>query len=126
MAAISTMVRELVETCTPVPGAEVLFPSRREAIGKCPRCGGAVTGSKKGFFCDNPACRFALWKDSRFFAAKGKVLDKAAATALLNEGRVFLKDCQSERTGRIYDAMVYLEDDGEKTSYRLEFANDNG
>ena len=54
------------------------------------------------------------------------MLDKTVAATLLNEGCVFLKDCQSERTGRIYDAMVYLEDDGEITSYRLEFANGNG
>ena len=126
MTAISDMVRELAATCAPVPGGEVLFPSGREAIGPCPRCGGSVTESKKGFFCENPSCRFALWKDNRFFAAKKKVFDKAAASALLNEGKLYLPDCWSEKTGRTYNATVSLEDDGEKTNFRLEFENGNG
>ena len=121
MEAISAMVRELAETCAPVPGGEVLFPSGKESVGPCPRCGGNVTESKKGFFCENPSCRFVLWKDNRFFAAKKKSLDRTAAAALLNEGRLHLTGCWSDKTQRTYDAMVYLEDDGEKSSYRLEF-----
>ena len=121
MEAIAAMVRELAATCAPVPGGEVLFPSGKESIGPCPRCGGNVTENKKGFFCENPSCRFALWKDNRFFAAKRKDLDKAAATALLNEGKLHLTGCWSEKTQRTYDATVYMVDDGEKTNYRLEF-----
>ena len=121
MEAIAAMVRELAATCAPVPGGEVLFPSGKESVGPCPRCGGNVTENKKGFFCENPSCRFALWKDNRFFAAKRKDLDKAAAAALLNEGKLHLTGCWSEKTHKTYDAMVYLEDDGEKTNYRLEF-----
>ena len=121
MEAIAAMVQELAATCAPVPGGEVLFPSGKESVGPCPRCGGNVTENKKGFFCENPSCRFALWKDNRFFAAKRKDLDKAAAAALLNEGKLHLTGCWSEKTRRAYDATVYLEDDGEKTNYRLEF-----
>ena len=127
MEAIAAMVRELAATCAPVPGGEVLFPSGKESIGPCPRCSGNVTENKKGFFCENPSCRFALWKDNRFFAAKRKDLDKAAAAALLNEGKLHLTGCWSEKTQRTYDATIYLEDDGEKTNYRLEFdSNANG
>lgn len=127
MEAISAMVRELVETCQAVPGAEVLFPTGKKSIGPCPRCGGNVSESKPGFFCENPSCRFALWKDNRFFAAKKKTLDKNAASDLLNKGSLYLPDCWSEKTGKTYDATVYLEDNGEKTSYRLEFGkSDNG
>lgn len=121
MEAISAMVRELVETCEAVPGAEVLFPTGKKKIGPCPRCGSAVSEGKPGFFCESPSCRFALWKDNRFFAAKKKSLDKNAASALLNEGHLYLKDCWSEKTGKTYNATVYLEDNGEKTNYRLEF-----
>ena len=124
MEAIAAMVRELVATCSPVPGGEVLFPSGKESVGPCPRCGGNVTENKKGFFCENPSCRFALWKDNRFFAAKRKDLDKAVAAALLNEGKLHLTGCWSEKTHKTYDATVYLEDDGEKTNYRLEFDNE--
>ena len=80
-----------------------------------------VTESKKGFFCENRDCRFALWKDSKFFSAKKKSLTKSVAAALLKDGRARLTGCFSEKTGRTYDAAVILEDDGAQTNYRLEF-----
>ncbi len=123
MDGIAALVRELVRDYQPVPGAEVLFPSERETVGICPRCGKAVTESKTGFFCENRDCRFVLWKDSKFFSAKKKELTKVAAAALLREGRIRLTGCWSERTGKTYDAMVILEDDGTKTNYRLVFGN---
>ncbi len=121
MEGIAAMVKELVKTYQPVPGAAVLFPSEKETIGPCPRCGGAVTESKKGFFCENRECRFALWKDSKFFSAKKKTLTKSVAAALLNKGRVKLTGCYSEKTGKTYDATVVLEDDGARANYKLVF-----
>ena len=121
MEGIAAMVKELVKTYQPVPGAAVLFPSEKETIGPCPRCGNTVTESKKGFFCENRECRFVLWKDSKFFSAKKKTLTKSVAAALLNKGRVKLTGCYSEKTGKIYDATVVLEDNGEKTNFRLNF-----
>ena len=119
---IAAMLRELVQTYKAVKGAEVLFPSDRERVGICPRCGGAVTEGKKGFFCENRECRFALWKDSRFFAAKKKALTKTVAAALLKDGRARLTGCFSEKTGKTYDATVVLDDDGGKyVNFRLEF-----
>ena len=123
MAGIAAMVDELVKTYQPVPGAAVLFPSDKESVGPCPRCGGAVIESKKGFFCENRECRFVLWKNSKFFTAKKKTLTKAAAAALLKKGRVKLTGCFSEKTGKTYDATVVLEDDGTKTNYKLVFGN---
>ena len=122
MDGIAAMLKELVETCKAVDGAGALFPSDREAVGKCPRCGGTVAEGKKGFFCENRDCRFALWKDSRFFAAKKKTLTKTVAASLLKDGQVKLTGCHSEKTGKTYDATVVLEDDGGKfVNFRLEF-----
>ena len=121
MNGISSMLRGLIKTYAPVKGAEVLFPSGREIIGKCPRCGGSVAESKKGFFCENSDCRFGLWKDNRFFAAKKKALTKAVAAALLKDGRVRLTGCYSEKTGKTYDATVILKETGERVNFRLEF-----
>ena len=121
MDGIAALVTELVETYQPVSGWEILFPSEKERVGPCPRCGSSVTESKKGFFCENPVCRFARWKDSGFFTAKKKTLTRAIAASLLKEGRVKLKGCWSERTGKTYDATVVLEDNGEKSNYKLEF-----
>jgi DNA topoisomerase-3 len=118
---ISSMLRELIKTYTPVKGAEVLFPSGREVVGKCPRCGGSVTESKKGFFCENDGCRFGLWKDNRFFAAKKKALTKSVAAALLKDGYVRLTGCYSEKTGKTYDATVILDDTGEHVNFKLDF-----
>ena len=121
MDGIAALLRELVQTYKPVPGAEVLFPSDREAVGKCPRCGRTVTESPKGFFCENRACGFALWKNSKFFSAKKKQLTKSVAAALLKDGRVKLTGCWSEKTGKTYDATVILNDDGEKVNFSLQF-----
>ena len=123
MDGITALVRDLVRDYQPVSGWEVLFPSDREAVGPCPRCCGAVTESKKGFFCENRECRFVLWKDSKFFSAKKKSLTKSTAASLLKNGRVRLKGCWSEKTGKTYDATVVLEDDGERTNYKLVFDN---
>lgn len=121
MTGISSMLQELIQTYTTVKGADVLFPSGREIVGKCPRCGGSVAESKKGFFCENDGCRFGLWKDNRFFAVKKKALTKAVAIALLKDGRVRLTGCYSEKTGKTYDATVILDDTGERVNFELEF-----
>ena len=121
MEGIAAMLRELIQTYKAVPGADVLFPPDREIIGKCPRCGNNVTESKKGFFCEDRACGFALWKNSKFFSAKKKQLTKSVAAALIKDGRVKLTGCWSEKTGRTYDATVVLDDDGQRVNYVLEF-----
>ena len=121
MAEISLMVNDLVKTSTAVKGAEVLFPSGREVVGKCPRCGSDVTESKKGFFCEKNDCRFGLWRDNKFLTAKKITLSKKMATALLKDGRIPLKGIFSEKTGKSYDAALVLTDDGAKTLYSLDF-----
>ena len=88
-----------------------------------PRCGADVTESGKGFFCSSRACRFALWKDARFWQAKDKKLDKKIAATLLSEGRVFFSDLKSGRTGKTYAAAVVLEDDGVRVNFKLDFQN---
>lgn len=123
MDGITAMLGELMQTYKPIPGAEVLFPSGREVVGKCPRCKADVTETPKGFFCENRACSFALWKNSKFFAAKKKTLTKNLAATLLKDGRAPLKGCYSEKTGKTYDAVILLEDDGQRVSYKMVFGN---
>ncbi|MBQ7736316.1 MAG: DNA topoisomerase III, partial [Oscillospiraceae bacterium] len=109
MEGITAMLRELIQTYKAVSGTEALFPPDREIIGKCPRCGKNVTESKKGFFCEDRACGFALWKNSKFFSAKKKQLPQTVAAALIKDGRVKLTNCWSEKTGKTYDATVLLD-----------------
>ena len=121
MADISGMVRELVTTYTPVQGAETLFPSGRPVVGRCPRCGGDVTESKAGFFCESNACRFGLWKDNKYLNAKKITLTKRMASALLKDRRTFISGIYSEKTSKTYDAFLTLRDDGSHTSFGIEF-----
>ncbi len=127
MDQIADMSRTLVkEHTTPEERFADLFPSSKgtahEAVGVCPRCGAPVFEGKKGFFCDNRECSFALWKDNRFFSSKKKSITKSVAAALLKEGRISMSGLYSEKTGRTYDAEVILDDTGGKyVNFKLEF-----
>ena len=119
MDQIADMSRTLVKEHTaPEKRFADLFPSSREtaheAVGVCPRCGAPVYEGKKGFFCDNRECSFALWKDNRFFSSKKKSITKSVAAALLKEGRISMSGLYSEKTGKTYDAEVILDDTGGK------------
>ena len=132
MEGIADMSRALVKEHTaPEERFAGLFPdakgTRREAVGTCPRCGGTVYEGKKGFFCENQDCSFALWKDNKFFTGKKKTLTKIVAAALLKEGRVSMSGLYSEKTGRTYDAVVVLDDTGGKyVNFKLEFPAKKG
>ena len=121
ISGISDMVSDLTANYKVVKGAEVLFPSGRDVIGRCPRCGSEVTESRKGFFCENHDCHFGMWRDNKFFKMKHMTLTKTQAAELLKSGRVFVKGLYSEKTGKLYDAWVVLDDNGEFVRYRLEF-----
>ena len=121
MAEINRMVSDLVKTYSVIKGAEVLFPSGRDVIGKCPRCGGDVTESKKGFFCETNDCRFGLWRDNKFLTGKKITLTKKMVATLFKDGKIPVKGIFSEKTGKSYDATLVMSDDGAKTIYSLDF-----
>ena len=81
---------------------------------------------QKGFFCQNDSCRFAIWKNNKWWAAKKKQPTKAVVSALLNDGRVRVTGLYSEKTGKTYDATVVLEDDGQYANFKLEFDQRKG
>ncbi len=126
LSGIYAMLRELAATYQVVKGTEYLFSPPREAVGRCPRCGGEVTESQKGFFCQSETCRFAIWKDSKWWSAKKKQPTKAIVAALLKDGRARLTGCYSEKTGKTYDADVLLEDTGEYVNFKLDFGQRKG
>ena len=123
---ISNMMSEIIKNYKVIQGAEVLFPSGRDVIGRCPRCGSEVTESKKGFFCENTQCRFGMWRDNKFWKSKHVTLTKAQASEMLQGGRVHMKGLYSEKTGGTYDAYVTLDDNGEFVRYRMEFDRGSG
>jgi DNA topoisomerase-3 len=125
MEGIAGMARALVaENRAPNPAYLPLFATAPtgDALGVCPRCGGAVYEGKKGFFCDNGACGFKLWKAAKFWTAKRKPLTAKIVASLLGAGKVAVKGLYSEKTGNTYDATVSLEDTGGKfIGYKLIF-----
>lgn len=132
MDGIAKLVRDLIQQNSAPNSAYLsLFgknkAGKHEAIGTCPRCGGAVLEGKKGFFCENKACSFALWKSNHFFSSKKKTITKTIAAALLKEGRVFISGLYSEKTGKTYDAVVVMDDTGDKyVNFKLEFERRGG
>ena len=91
-------------------------------MGTCPACGSPVSETDKGWFCENRACHFGLWKDNRFFSSKGKKLDATMVTTLLKDRKLDMKNLYSERTGKTYDALISLgtEKDG-SAKFRMSF-----
>lgn len=125
LAEISDMVSDLVNNYEVIKGAEVLFPSGRTVVGKCPRCGSNVTESKKGYFCERSDCKFGLWRDNKFLTAKKINLTKKMVSSLLTDRRTYASGIYSEKTGKNYDAYIILEDDGTRSSYKLDFTKES-
>ena len=141
MAAVTDYVKKAVAENNAVPeDKKALFASsspssggsgsnRGESLGQCPRCGNDVaenlkaTGKVPNYSCANRDCKFALWKDSAFFTAKKKKLTKTIVIAFLKEGRIFMSGLHSEKTGKPYNATIFLTNDKPDSapSFRMEF-----
>ena len=123
MAGISEMTRDLVKTYSHISEeGQKLFAPEREAVGLCPRCGKPVYEGRKNFYCSDRSCRFVLWKDDRFWTTRKKELTRKMAADLLKKGRTSVKGMWSEKKGSTYDAVVVLDDTGEKyVRFKLEF-----
>ena len=126
MAEITAMLKELVGTYQVIKGSEYLFAPPREVVGKCPRCGGEIAEMQKGFFCQDQSCKFAIWKNNNWWAAKRKQPTKAIVAALLKDGRAHVTGLYSEKSGKTYDATVVLEDTGQYVNFKLEFDRQKG
>ena len=122
MTEIEEMVSDLVKNYKIIEDAEVLMHPALEEIGTCPCCGRHVVEKQKGYFCEDRGCGFELWKQNRFFEALGKKMTKQTATKLLHEGRVELKGCKSQKTGKTYDTTVVMAvDENRRAVFRLDF-----
>lgn len=93
------------------------------SIGKCPKCGAEVVERDKLFGCSNKACKFALWKEDRFFEGIGKKLTVSIVKSLLTKKKVALKGCTSQKTGKKYDCTVTVDFSGQYPKYDLHFDN---
>lgn len=92
-----------------------------DCLGKCPKCGGDVFETKRGYKCTKGDCKFFIFKDNALFKAIGKSLSPAVVKYLLSKGKVGLKNCTSTKTGRKFDCILVADFSGE----RVEFSFDN-
>lgn len=128
------LVREVMEI-EKAKQHENLGEATKVAVGKCPKCGGNVYEGKKGFYCEHyrneKPCNFTVWKDDIFFSSRKKSLTIGTLQKLLEKGKVLLKGCYSEKSGKTYDAYIgfndYVGKDGKKrVGFKIiEFANSN-
>ena len=126
MKEIEDLISTLVATYEVIPNAEVLMHPVYAPLGKCPHCGADIIEKSKGFFCNNKECKFALWKDNRFFDSLSKKLTKQIAEQLLKNGKANLKKCRSVKTGKTYDCTVVLSvNDVGQAQFGLEFGDQN-
>ena len=122
MTEIEEMITDLVKNYKIIEDVEVLMHPALEEVGTCPCCGRHVVEKQKGYFCEDRGCGFALWKQNRFFEALGKKMTKQTATKLLHDGRVDLKGCKSQKTGKTYDTTVVMTvDENRRAVFRLDF-----
>ena len=122
MGEISSMVSGLVKTYEAVKGANVLMQPECKVIGSCPACGSDVCETANGWFCRDKNCKFALWKENRFFQTLGKQMTEELAKQLVNQGKARLIHCYSRKSNRYYDTTVHVEtgEDG-AAAFKLEF-----
>ena len=124
MDEIKDVIAGLIRNYEVIQDSEVLMSKESNAVGKCPVCGSSVEEKAKAFFCSNRSCKFALWKNNRYFESIGKSMTSTTAQKLLGSGKIKLKGCKSAKTGNTFDATVYMEvfEDG-KTRFNMEFDN---
>lgn len=79
--------------------AQVDEEDQREAIGICPVCGHKIVDNGKGYGCANyyNGCRFAIWKEDRFFVQLGKTVRKEMVRKLLKDGYCLVKVKEDEQ-----------------------------
>ena len=123
MQEIKQVISGLVKNYEVIKNAEVIM-NESKSVGKCPLCGASVEDRPKGYFCSVRECKFALWKNNRYFESIGKTPTSSVVSALLRDGKVKLKGCKSVRTGKTYDAIVCMDvsPDG-KINFKMEFEN---
>ena len=127
MEEISQMITELVNTYEMVKNAETVMKPGYEPVGICPCCGASVIEKSKGFFCESNDCKFALWKENRFFDSLSKKLNKQIAVDLLSKGKTKLKKCRSVKTGKTYNCTVTMTvNDVGAPQFGLEFEKNRG
>ncbi len=102
MGGIEDMVKELVQTYHSVSDAQkcMFVSGAKEALGKCPKCGGGVVKGKFGAYCKNK-CGMNVSR------AMGVALTDSQVKSMLAGKKTFVKGLKGKKGS--YDAYLTLE-----------------
>ena len=126
MGEIGAFVQELIDTQKAEQNILGLA-SGGEKLGICPVCGAEIIERKQSYSCTNRDCRFTLWKDNLFLQSIGKNLTRDLAVKLISGEKVKLKKCVSRKSGKTFDAVIWVTADVEgKASFSMELPQKGG
>lgn len=119
---ICTIIAEF-DFMTPEQKALVPQPKGRESLGACPRCGSPVYAGKSTYYCSNSGnCNFFILEESALFKKARKKVTKSMICDFLSKGKTNVKGLYSEKKDATYDAVIVMEDTGDKwVNFKLEF-----
>ena len=98
-----------------------VFEDKDNIIGKCPRCGGDIIESIKGYKCTSPDYSFMIWKNNALLQSQKKKLTTKMVKDLLNNDKMLVKGFTSPKKGTKYDAYLSLEDTGKYVNIKMSF-----
>ncbi len=123
LAGITELTRRIVADVSSQERTSVPNVAGRTVVGRCPRCGGDVVESDKGFGCANwrpehGGCRWVLWKK-----VAGKTLTAGQARELLERGESArpLRGFRST-AGKSFAARLRLDRDSGRVRFLFEEA----
>ena len=122
MEGIEAMVSALVHTYHEVDESKQgMFASDREAVGRCPKCGGNVYEGRTNFYCENRDCDFALFKNNRYFASMRKELSRPVVQALLKNGKAKVSGLYSKKKDCTFAATIHMDTSGKYPQFSMTF-----
>ena len=122
MEGIEAMVSALVHTYHEVDESKQgMFISDREAVGRCPKCGGNVYEGRTNFYCENRDCDFALFKNNRYFASMRKELTRPVVQALLKNGKAKVSGLYSKKKDSTFAATIHMDTSGKYPQFSMTF-----
>lgn len=93
------------------------FDQEPVIVGPCPACDSDVKATKKGYFCTNKDCSFALWPTMKYFNNEIKITE-TRAKALLTKGRALFS--LKTKSGKPYKAYLKPVLKGKYVNFELD------
>jgi DNA topoisomerase-3 len=118
---IGDLTRRIVQDVRGQERAAPAAATGKEAIGKCPACGGQIVEGRKGYGCarwheQDGGCRWVIWKE-----VAGKALSAAVARELLTAGETKreIRGFQS-KAGKEFSARLRLDRETGRVTFVFE------